>query len=217
MNYQELIERLRYERANDPEKMMRTIAANVIESLLAENERLNHSLTTTEQTMREYQELAAKRLEEIDRLKEIEQTNDTLLDQLGDKNAALLDQVAGLTKKHNALKKTVFTNTNREVTIRNRFFTAHDDGVADQNFDFDAYLRIDGDFIDDEKKRYAQMIACTLNDYGRLATELAKYRDAPVVAWVEVVDRYEGPYHFNGEKLLNVGKHKLIVKPGEMK
>ena len=29
MNYQELIERLRYERANDPEKMMRTIAAKL--------------------------------------------------------------------------------------------------------------------------------------------------------------------------------------------
>ena len=51
----------------------------------------------------------------------------------------------------------------------------------------------------------------------RLKAELAKYRDAPVVAWVEVVDSYEGPYHFNGEKLLNVGKHKLIVKPGEEK
>lgn len=64
-DHQELIERLRYERANDPEKMMRTIAANVIESLLAENDRLKHNLTSTEQTMREYQELAAKRLEEI--------------------------------------------------------------------------------------------------------------------------------------------------------
>ena len=51
----------------------------------------------------------------------------------------------------------------------------------------------------------------------RLKAELTKYRDAPVVAWVEVVDSYEGPYHFNGEKLLNVGKHKLIVKPGEEK
>ena len=33
--------------------------------LLAENERLKHNLAVTEQTMREYQELAAKRLEEI--------------------------------------------------------------------------------------------------------------------------------------------------------
>ena len=106
MDYQELIERLRYEGYD----VSRNEAANAIESLLAENERLNHNLSTTEQTMREYQELAAKRLEEI-----------------------------------------------------------------------------------------------------------AKYRDAPVVAWVEVVDSYEGPYHFNGEKLLNVGKHKLIVKPGEEK
>jgi len=40
-------------------------AADAIESLLAENERLNHNLTSTEQTMREYQELAAKMLEEI--------------------------------------------------------------------------------------------------------------------------------------------------------
>ena len=105
-DYKELIERLRYERDDGS----RNEAANAIEYLKAENERLNHNLSTTEQTMREYQELAAKRLEEI-----------------------------------------------------------------------------------------------------------AKYRDAPVVAWVEVVDSYEGPYHFNGEKLLNVGKHKLIVKPGEEK
>ena len=33
--------------------------------LETENDRLNHNLATTEQTMREYQELAAKRLEEI--------------------------------------------------------------------------------------------------------------------------------------------------------
>ena len=36
--------------------------------------------------------------EENARLKEIEQTNDTLLDQLGDKNAALIDEVAS--QKH---------------------------------------------------------------------------------------------------------------------
>ena len=61
VNHKELIERLRYERDDGS----RDEAANAIESLLAENERLNHNLSTTEQTMREYQELAAKRLEEI--------------------------------------------------------------------------------------------------------------------------------------------------------
>ena len=117
MDYREQIEWLRgfeidHSQGGWPAIRMREISAmcDAIESLLAENERLKHNLTSTEQTMREYQELAAKRLEEI-----------------------------------------------------------------------------------------------------------AKYRDAPVVAWVEVVDSYEGPYHFNGEKLLNVGKHKLIVKPGEEK
>ena len=116
-DYEELIERLRgFEIDHSPNGWpairMREISAmcDAIESMLAENERLKHNLAVTEQTIREYQEIAAKRLEEI-----------------------------------------------------------------------------------------------------------AKYRDAPVVAWVEVVDSYEGPYHFNGEKLLNVGKHKLIVKPGEEK
>ena len=61
MDYQELIERLRYEGYD----VSRNEAANAIESLLAENERLERNLSTTEQTMQEYQELAAKRLEEI--------------------------------------------------------------------------------------------------------------------------------------------------------
>ena len=61
MNYKELIEQLRYESG----PVARDEAADAIEFLLAENERLNHNLTSTEQTMREYQELAAKRLEKI--------------------------------------------------------------------------------------------------------------------------------------------------------
>ena len=63
MEYQELIEQLR-----DTNKHTFALwfdAADAIESLLAENERLERNLSTTEQTMREYQELAAKRLEEI--------------------------------------------------------------------------------------------------------------------------------------------------------
>lgn len=61
-DYQELIERLRERNLTYVEQKQ---AADAIEYLLAENERLNHNLTSTEQTMREYQELAAKRLEEI--------------------------------------------------------------------------------------------------------------------------------------------------------
>ena len=65
-DYKELIERLRkYQRQTDVFMDDLDEAADAIESLLAENERLNHNLTSTEQTMREYQELAAKRLEEI--------------------------------------------------------------------------------------------------------------------------------------------------------
>ena len=62
-DYQELIERL--ESRTELGLTLNKEAANAIESLLAENERLKHNLSTTEQTMREYQELAAQRLEEI--------------------------------------------------------------------------------------------------------------------------------------------------------
>ena len=70
---------------------------------------------------------------------------------------------------------------------------------------------------DAEIAKLIQAIADHVTVRAEQYAELQKYRDAPVVAWVEVVDSYEGPYHFNGEKLLNVGKHKLIVKPGENK
>jgi hypothetical protein len=68
-----------------------------------------------------------------------------------------------------------------------------------------------------ELKQCLDAIESLLAENERLKAELAKYRDAHVVAWVEVIDSYEGPYHFHGQKLLGVGKHKLIVKPGEMK
>lgn len=62
MDHKELIERLR---SSSISPFDLGPVADTIESLLAENERLNHNLTSTEQTMREYQELAAKRLEKI--------------------------------------------------------------------------------------------------------------------------------------------------------
>ena len=61
-DYQELIEQLRSARISPFDLGP---VADAIEALLAENERLKHNLAVTEQTMREYQELAAKRLEEI--------------------------------------------------------------------------------------------------------------------------------------------------------
>ena len=62
MDYQGLIERLRNscEDGIQPDDVYE--AADLIEQLQAENERLNHNLTSTEQTMREYQELATERL-----------------------------------------------------------------------------------------------------------------------------------------------------------
>ena len=84
---------------------------------------------------------------------------------------------------------------------------------------FEDYFKLEAE--NERLKHNLSTTEQTMREYQELAAkrleEIAKYRDAPVVAWVEVVDSYEGPYHFNGEKLLNVGKHKLIVKPGEEK
>ena len=72
MKHHDLIERMRsFETDHTPDGWpairMRDISAlcDAIESLLAEVSRLTHNLQVTEQTMREYQELAEKRLEEI--------------------------------------------------------------------------------------------------------------------------------------------------------
>ena len=59
MNHKELIERLR-KAVISPFDL--GPVADAIESLLVENERLKHNLQSTEQTMREYQELATERL-----------------------------------------------------------------------------------------------------------------------------------------------------------
>ena len=84
---------------------------------------------------------------------------------------------------------------------------------------FEDYFKLEAE--NERLKHNLSTTEQTMREYQELAAkrleEIAKYRDAPVVAWVEVVDSYESPYHFNGEKLLNVGKHKLIVKPGEEK
>lgn len=99
MNYQELIERLRsFEIDHEPDGWpgvrMRQISAmcDAIESLLAENERLKHNLTTTEQTMREYQELAAKRLEEITKYRDAPVVGHATTNEDGDLSMLFFDE-----------------------------------------------------------------------------------------------------------------------------
>ena len=38
-------------------------------------------------------------------------------------------------------------------------------------------------------------------------------RGEDAVAWVDVVDRHEGPYKFHGKELLDSGKHNLYTTP----
>lgn len=92
---------------------------------------------------------------------------DRLVDELI--TAARADLVA----KIEAYKKFILTNTNRELVMRDRFFAAHGDFVDDNNFDFDAGLLVTGDFVDDEKERYALMIASTLNNFVAMEKRLA--------------------------------------------
>lgn len=98
-DYQELIERMRgFEIDHSPDGWpairMREISAmcDAIESLLAENERLKHNLTSTEQTMREYQELAAKRLEEIAKYRDAPVVGCATTNEEGDLSMLFFDE-----------------------------------------------------------------------------------------------------------------------------
>lgn len=88
MNYKELIEQFRYESG----PVARDEAANAIESLLSENERLERNLSTTEQTMREYQALAAKRLEEIAKYRDAPVVGYATTNEEGDLSMLFFDE-----------------------------------------------------------------------------------------------------------------------------
>lgn len=64
---------------------------------------------------------------------------------------------------------------NSEISMKDRYFNLLDDNfISDNNFDFDAGLRLDGDFESDTQKRaYAEMIANALNEAAKRAKEPA--------------------------------------------
>ena len=67
-----------------------------------------------------------------------------------------------------------------------------------------------------EDKSNTAFARSTMRELLQLLTEHAAQQPAPdgeAVAWVEVVDSYEGPYNFHGLKLLPVGKHQLYTRP----
>ena len=75
--------------------------------------------------------------------------------------------------ERDALRKIIYSNTDREMVMDHRFFVAQKGGfIGDENFDFDAGMRISGDFeSDDEREKYALMICCTLNNAVKAIAE----------------------------------------------
>ena len=62
------------------------------------------------------------------------------------------------------LRAKIFTNGDRSMTMVGRTFVASDGGfISDENFDFDAGMQVTGNFVGDEKRQYAEMIAAALN------------------------------------------------------
>lgn len=77
-------------------------------------------------------------------------------------------RIEKLEAANRAYKETIFTNTNRKITMEDRFFIVNEDGfILDNNFDFDAGWQITGDFVDGEKYEYAQMIVAALNKVAK--------------------------------------------------
>ena len=98
-------------------------------------------------------------------------------DEAADAIEQLIVDNSELTESNNGLRKTIFSNTNREVTLKNRFFVAHQDGfISDENFDFDAGMTVTGDFVDGEKFDYTQMIASALNSVAKADAEIERLK-----------------------------------------
>jgi hypothetical protein len=90
----------------------------------------------------------------------------------GDIHGECAEEINRLAAERDALNALIYTNTRREMVMDHRFFVAQDGAfIGDENFDFDAGLKVSGDFVDDEKRRYAQMIACTLNNAVKAMSE----------------------------------------------
>ena len=92
---------------------------------------------------------------------------------------AVCDEIEWLRAKVDRLRRMIFTNSDRSMTMKGRTFTANENGfISDNNFDFDAGLQVSGDFVGDEKQQYAEMIAGALNapNAGGNATERSEGR-----------------------------------------
>lgn len=101
----------------------------------------------------------------VERLRKMQGMGDyqlaALMDGVGPQAA---DEIERLRADLAALRAKVFTNGDRNMTMERRTFTVESDGfILDNNFDFDAGLQVSGDFVDDEKRQYAEMIAGVLN------------------------------------------------------
>ena len=120
----------------------------------------------------------------------------------------LIAERDALMKKHNALhisarkdrderdalRAHIFTNTDRSMTMDGRVFSLRGDGfICDNKFDFDAGLRVSGDFVDEEIQRYAGMIASVLNEHLALRAQVEvisnKYESLKQLQQLKAIER----------------------------
>ena len=81
------------------------------------------------------------------------------------------EEIAKLKAEVAALRAMIFTSGDRSMTMEGRTFTVMENGfIGDNNFDFDAGMRVTGDFVGDEKQQYAEMIAEVLNRHNAKLT-----------------------------------------------
>lgn len=59
---------------------------------------------------------------------------------------------------------------------------------------------------------YIEFAHALLAELSKDAAPVIASEQKPV-AWVDVIDRHEGPYNFNGLELLDSGKHLLFTSP----
>lgn len=97
---------------------------------------------------------------------------------MADKLKSAMTKIRELENNLLEIKRKIYTNGERKITMEDRFFSIEGDGfILDNNFDFDAGLQVSGDFVDDEKNEYAQMIVSALNTVSECDKRVAMMND----------------------------------------
>lgn len=137
---------------------------------------------------------------------------DSLAKQVADKEAELIELQAANSDLQTTIRG-FYTNTEHGVTMQDRHFRVDGDcGIADENFDHDAGLRISRDFAEGDRLKYTQMICAVLNSHEKLK-EALQMEQALNLRYASALEKVmEFPYCEITQEALEVSSDKEAIR-----